>query len=53
MTNLHIVTPGEGVEEPPTWDAYWAAVAAIEKHRARADAAEAELARIQAENKEN
>lgn len=43
MTDLHIVTPGRDDEDPPTWDAYHAASRAVEKHRARADAAEEQL----------
>lgn len=36
----------ERAEEPPTWDAYHAASKAVEKHRERADRAEAEVARL-------
>lgn len=39
MTDLHIVTPPIGVS--PTPDAYRAACEALEKHRQRADKAEA------------
>lgn len=48
MPDLHIVRPSSG-EAPPTWDAYNAACAALEKHRRRADDAEAEVARLNAE----
>lgn len=46
MSDPHIVTPGQSDEEPPTWDAYWAAVRAIDKHRERADRAEGALQQL-------
>lgn len=43
MTNLHIVTPT--TEPAPTADAYQAACEALERHRERADKAEAAIER--------
>lgn len=39
MTDLHIVTPGQHDETPPTQDAYNAAVAALHRHKERAERA--------------
>jgi len=40
---MHIPPYGHPDEDPPTWDAYRAASTAVEKHRERADAAEAKF----------